>query len=217
MYDKRLAVAASVVLLGLVAGGGCVTKKKFKTETERTDTRFRDVETSVETNERRVEDLRASTDRKVSSVEQQANQALSIGQEARSTAQRAAADAEAALKGRLIWTESLSDDKVKFNVNRAQLNDEARTALDDVVDRIKGYGKAVYVEIEGHTDSSGDATYNRRLSEERASAVRDYLHEQGIPLHAMNVIGEGEEDPIADNKTRTGRAQNRRVVIRVLE
>jgi outer membrane protein OmpA-like peptidoglycan-associated protein len=216
MYDRRLVVAGAI-LLGLAAGSGCVTNKKFRTEVDRTDTRFRDVETSVETNERRIEDLRTATDRKVISVEQQANQALSVGQEARTMAQRAASDAEQAIKGRLIWTESLSDDKVKFGFNRASLSEDARVALDDLVERIKGYGKAVYVEIEGHTDSSGDASYNRRLSEERAEIVRDYLHEQGIPLHAMNVIGEGEEDPVADNKTRAGRAQNRRVVIRVLE
>ena len=75
----------------------------------------------------------------------------------------------------------------------------------------------MYVEIEGHTDNTGTEQYNLTLGEQRAMAVRNYLFEGGIPLHAINVISRGEQAPVADNKTADGRAQNRRVVVKVLE
>jgi outer membrane protein OmpA-like peptidoglycan-associated protein len=76
----------------------------------------------------------------------------------------------------------------------------------------------VYLEIEGHTDNIGSEEYNQHLAHARAEAVRNYLAEKdGIPLHAMNVISFGESKPLAANTTSEGRAQNRRVVIRVLE
>jgi outer membrane protein OmpA-like peptidoglycan-associated protein len=76
----------------------------------------------------------------------------------------------------------------------------------------------VYLEIEGHTDSTGSEAYNHTLGLRRADAVRDYLNRSGgIPLHAMSTISLGEGDPVADNSSSTGRSQNRRVVVRVLE
>jgi outer membrane protein OmpA-like peptidoglycan-associated protein len=77
--------------------------------------------------------------------------------------------------------------------------------------------KALYFEIEGHTDNVGSEDYNVQLGEKRAMAVRNYLAEKGVPLHALNVISYGESQPVADNSAPQGRAQNRRVVIRVLE
>jgi outer membrane protein OmpA-like peptidoglycan-associated protein len=78
--------------------------------------------------------------------------------------------------------------------------------------------RGVWFEIEGHTDNTGDATYNLELGEERAMAVRDYLAKaHGIALNRLNVISYGEEKPVAENSNREGRAQNRRVVIRILE
>jgi outer membrane protein OmpA-like peptidoglycan-associated protein len=76
----------------------------------------------------------------------------------------------------------------------------------------------VYLEIEGHTDSSGPRGVNQQLGEQRAMAVRDYLYQNHhIALNRMEVISYGEAKPVEDNKTRANRAQNRRVVINVLE
>jgi outer membrane protein OmpA-like peptidoglycan-associated protein len=76
----------------------------------------------------------------------------------------------------------------------------------------------VYFEIEGHTDSTGPEAYNEKLGLDRATAVRNYLHDQlGIALNRLEVISYGETKPVVDNKTREHRAQNRRVVINVLE
>ena len=74
-----------------------------------------------------------------------------------------------------------------------------------------------FIEIEGHTDNVGEKNLNYKLGLDRAEAVKRYLYEnQQIPLHKINVISYGEEKPIAPNKTKDGRAQNRRVVIKVL-
>ena len=76
---------------------------------------------------------------------------------------------------------------------------------------------AAIIEIEGHTDNSGPKNLNHRLGLERAENVKRYLYEQHqVPLHKINVISYGEEKPIAPNNKKDGRAQNRRVVIRVL-
>ena len=75
----------------------------------------------------------------------------------------------------------------------------------------------MFIEIEGHTDNVGDPLTNERIGLERAEAVQRYLYEQyQIPLHKISIISYGEEKPAAENKTRDGRAQNRRVVIKVL-
>jgi len=82
---------------------------------------------------------------------------------------------------------------------------------------LKADPKGAYFEIEGHTDNVGDKKTNERIGLERAEAVKRYLYESHqIPLHKMNVISYGDERPIAENKTRDGRAQNRRVVIKIL-
>jgi outer membrane protein OmpA-like peptidoglycan-associated protein len=97
------------------------------------------------------------------------------------------------------------------------LPDDTKMKIDQMVQQLKQDPKNIFIEIEGHTDNTGDKTFNEKLGLERAQAVERYLYEQyQIPLHKMNVISYGEEKPVAPNNTRAGRAQNRRVVIKVL-
>ena len=103
------------------------------------------------------------------------------------------------------------------NSAKTELPDEAKAKLDEMITKIKADPKAAWYEIEGHTDNVGPVAANERLGLERAEAVKRYLYEQHqIPLHKMNVISYGEEKPVAPNKTRADRAQNRRVVIKIL-
>jgi outer membrane protein OmpA-like peptidoglycan-associated protein len=89
--------------------------------------------------------------------------------------------------------------------------------LDDLAARLKADPAGNYIEIEGHTDSTGSTELNQRLGLARAENVKRYLYEAyQIPLHKINVISFGESKPIAPNDTKDGRAQNRRVVIKVL-
>ena len=88
---------------------------------------------------------------------------------------------------------------------------------DELIAQLKADPKGAYFEIEGHTDNTGAAEFNKKLGLDRAEAVKAYLYEKHqIPLHKINVISYGEEKPVAPNTTRQGRAQNRRVVVRVL-
>ena len=142
----------------------------------------------------------------------QANQAAEVGK--RAEARAATVEAETR---KLIFETVISEDSGKFKFGAAELPDEAKAAIDQMVGQIKTDTKAVWIEIEGHTDNVGDAKYNEQLGMERAEAVKRYLYEQHqVPLHKMNTISYGEEKPAADNKTRDARAQNRRVVIKVL-
>lgn len=106
--------------------------------------------------------------------------------------------------------EALPTDKIVFNKNSTTLADSAKEVLDDVAAAILGYNDLV-VEIAGHTDSSGDAVTNLRLSKERATAVQEYLVEKNVPGSRLSPIGYGETAPISDNDTEAGRAANRRI------
>jgi len=105
---------------------------------------------------------------------------------------------------------------VNFESNSDRLLPSATSVLDQVVETLTKYPQITF-EIQGHTDSDGAAEYNESLSSRRATTVRDYLATNGIAENRMSVRGYGESQPIADNTTPAGKAQNRRVVLRVLE
>lgn len=218
MKSRSIALLAVVVALTLVASTGCVTKKLYRADVEESNQKMSTLESGIEANERRVSDLKTETDDRLAELSGKTEKAVAIGSNAMSAAEEAKAAAAKAADGKLIWSETLSDDRVKFSFDQTDIPDAAAALLDDLSAKIKGYGKAVYVEIEGHTDNIGSDAYNMELSGQRAEAVRRYLNEKGgIPLHAINVIAFGKSNPVADNSTSEGRAQNRRVVIRVLE
>jgi outer membrane protein OmpA-like peptidoglycan-associated protein len=121
-------------------------------------------------------------------------------------------------EGKLTYEVVLSDDKLKFPTNKAELGGFAEAALDEFVARLKGDNKGVYIEIQGHTDSTGEASVNLKLGSARAEAVKRYLNiKGGIPLHRMSTISYGESEPLADNHLKAGRNQNRRVVLVVIQ
>lgn len=137
------------------------------------------------------------------------------------TAQEALDRAAAAGKlaaGKLTYEVVLSDDKLKFATGKADLGGVAEASLDEFVARLKGDNQNVYLEIQGHTDSTGSAAGNLMLGAARADAVKRYLNiNGGIPLHRMSTISYGETEPIADNRFKAGRSQNRRVVLVVIQ
>ncbi|MFP5449795.1 MAG: OmpA family protein [Alphaproteobacteria bacterium] len=135
------------------------------------------------------------------------------------TAGEALARANAAHKlaeGKFLYEVVLSDDSVKFPSDRHALSPEAEARLSELVQRLTAENRNVYLEIQGHTDSTGPSGYNDQLGEARAEAVRKYLSQQGIALNRMATISYGEESPVAPNETAEGRSQNRRVAIIVL-
>ena len=146
-----------------------------------------------------------STDSKVAEVDRTSQEAL-----------KRATDAGKLAEGKFLYSVVLSDDSVKFPLNKHELSPEAEQRLADFANKLKEDNKNVYLEVQGFTDATGDKTYNDELGNARAEAVRKFLAKQGVPLNRIATISYGEEDPVAPNDTPDGRAQNRRVVIQVL-
>jgi len=121
-------------------------------------------------------------------------------------------------QGKLVLQEILRNDEAKFEFESYELGDEAKVALDKFVEKLIAQNKGLYLEIQGHADSTGPEDWNLYLGRKRAEAVMEYLHKKyNIPLHRMEVISYGSDAPMGDNSSREGRAQNRRVVILVYE
>ena len=140
-----------------------------------------------------------------------------LSKTAQEALQRASAAGELAA-GKLTYEVVLSDDKLKFGFGKAVLGGVAEVALDAFVAQLKNENKGVYIEIQGHTDSRGEIDDNMKLGLARADAVKRYLNiNGGIPLHRMSTISYGESEPIADNRYKAGRSENRRVVLVVLQ
>lgn len=102
-----------------------------------------------------------------------------------------------------------------FDFDKSVLKPEGKAKLDDLASKVQGINLEVIVAV-GHTDSVGSDAYNQKLSERRAQAVKAYLESKGIDKSRVYTEGKGEAQPVADNKTREGRAQNRRVEIEVV-
>lgn len=207
----------SPILILVIAGvmaGGCATKKYVSREVGGVNEKVDNVSNQVEQTQERVK----RTEVRIDEVNQQAQSGIGEAKSSAQDAMNKASDAEKAAKGKLIYSVTLSNDKVTFPLNRAQVSDDAKKVIDDTIGPLAQQNKGVYFEIEGHTDSTGPKEYNLKLGEERALAVRNYLHDQDqIALNRIQVISYGEDQPLVDNKTRQNRAQNRRVVIKVLE
>ena len=102
-----------------------------------------------------------------------------------------------------------------FDFDKSVLKPEGRAKLDDLVSKIRDINLEVIIAV-GHTDSIGTDAYNQRLSVRRAEAVKAYLVSKGIERNRVYTEGKGEKQPVADNRTKEGRAKNRRVEIEVV-
>lgn len=128
-----------------------------------------------------------------------------------------AEDAGVLAEGKFLYTVVFSDDGVTFDSEQATLSDEAKSRLSSLAGDLKADNRNVFLEVQGHTDATGDPKYNLWLGEQRAEAVKRHLHSQGIALGRMSTISYGEDAPAQPNDTPEGRAANRRVEIVVLE
>jgi peptidoglycan-associated lipoprotein len=195
-----IALSLTAVLVGTT---GCATKKYVKQETGTVNTRVDEVQGQVEQTQTRLN----THDKQIGEISQTAQDALRRAQEAGKLAE-----------GKFLYETVLTDDKVKFGFDTSDLSPEGQAAIDEFAAKIKQDNKNVYVEIQGHTDNVGSEKYNEELGLLRAESVRRYLNQkQNFPLHRINVISYGESSPVADNKTREGRSQNRRVALVVLD
>ncbi|HYB97114.1 MAG TPA: OmpA family protein [Vicinamibacterales bacterium] len=211
-----------VMVAALSVAPACATKKFVRTSVGEVNDKVVTQGKSLEETQERVraaEGRISETDAKAIAAAEAARKADAAAAEAAGKAAEVGTRA-ASIEGemrKLIFETVLSEDRGQFKLGKTELPQDATSAIDSMVNTLKTDKKAVWVEIEGHTDNTGDKTYNERLGLARAEAVKRYLYEKHqIPLHKINVISYGEEKPVAPNNTRAGRAQNRRVVIKVL-
>ena len=228
MKNPWLVVGMCALALG--AAPACATKKFVRTSVGEVNEKVTTMSKSLEETQERVR----QNEQKIGEVDSRATAGINQAQQAASAANSAAsaannnatevgrrADARSsaieAETRKLIFETVLSEDRGQFRLGKAELPDDAKAAIDQMVTNLKSDSKSVWVEIEGHTDSTGDSTFNEMLGMQRAEAVKMYLYEHHqVPLHKINVISYGEQKPVAPNNTKDGRAQNRRVVIKVL-
>ena len=203
---RKITRGITVAVLAL-AVGACATKKQVEEQiaAERAQTNQK-----IESVASQVEDLQQKqqqTDVRLEQLSQSAQEALKRAQEAGVLA-----------KGKVVFEQSFAEDRVKFKLDSAQLDDAAKTALTEFATRVQGLTDQYFVEIQGHTDDTGSEAYNEELGQRRAESVRRYLsREHKLPLNRMSTISYGDTLPVESNKTRDGRAANRRVVLVVLE
>jgi len=219
---KKLVMVVPVLALALSGTTACATKKFVRTNVGEVNDKVDTLSRSVEENQERTKANEArigEVDQRAAAADQKAGQAGTRADAAYSAAEAVNTRADAIEKAsrRIVYEVVLSEDKGNFKFGKAVMPDQAKGEIDQLVQQLKAEPKGAYIEIEGHTDSAGDPQTNYRLGLERAENVKRYIYEQHqVPLHRINVISYGEDKPIAPNKTRDGRAQNRRVVIKVL-
>ena len=219
---KKSVVAASILALALGGTSACATKKFVRGEVTQVNDKVETLNRSLEetqertrTNEGRIGEV----DQKAGAAASAATAAQQRADEARSAAAavNTRADAIERASKRIVYEVTLSEDKSNFKFGKATMPEESKAEIDALVQKLKAEPNGAFIEIEGHTDSAGDKNLNYKLGLDRAENVKRYIYEtHQVPLHRISVISYGEEKPVAPNKNRESRAQNRRVVIKVL-
>ncbi len=194
MQTFRPTLFATAFAVGALGLGGCATKDYVNENVAAVDSKVQATQ---------------------SKVDQQQAQLGKLDQTAQDALARATAAGKLA-EGKFLYSMVLSDDSIKFPVDSSKLSPEAEERLMVFVEKLKTDNRNIYLEIQGHTDATGPDSLNERLGEERAEAVRKFMNQHGVPLNRVSTISYGKNIPVADNKTRAGRSENRRVVLIVM-
>ena len=229
LYARPTAMFSAAVIM--LIGTGCATKKHVRQTVGPVEARVSQAERRNAEQQAAIGELGNSVsraDERAMDADRKARQAGEAAQTAHNRADVAHTRADSAhtlaesTRARLTeLSENIDNYKmvtaenILFRVNRHQLTDEAQAQLDSAVAQLQG-SKNFVLEIQGFTDATGSAAHNLELSRRRADAVVRYLTvKHNVPLRKINVLGVGEDDPTADNKSREGRKQARRVEMRV--
>ncbi|HYR87229.1 MAG TPA: OmpA family protein [Terriglobia bacterium] len=229
-----------VILAAILVVPGCASKKYVRDQvgalqpaiTEASNAGKENAERIDAVDRRAQQGITAATSAATAADQKatQAGQAAQTAQQAAQAADRKADTANTAVattNNRVTTVEnrinSLNDNytageaqTVTFKTNSAELSDGAKGTLDTVANDVTGMRTGFMIEVQGFTDGQGPDAYNVILSQRRADTVLRYLVGKGVPLYRVSIVGLGKANPVADNKTRSGRDQNRRVEIRIL-
>jgi len=219
---RRVLITIAAVSIMAAGGTACATKKFVRGEVDTVNGKVETLGQSLEATQQATKE-NAGRIIQVDQKADQANAAATTAQNSATAAQNAAkaADAKAAAvdaaSKRLIFQVVINDAEGGFMLGKADLPTDVKAKLDELANKLKSDPAGNFIEIEGHTDSTGSEALNEKLGLARAEAAKKYLYDTyQIPLHKINVISYGEDKPVAPNTTKEGRAQNRRVVIKVL-
>jgi outer membrane protein OmpA-like peptidoglycan-associated protein len=217
---------------------GCASRKYVRLQTQALEPAIQEASNAAKENAERIDavDRRAqqgitaagAADTKATAAQQAANTAATAAQAADRKADTANQGVQQAnnrintLETRIanIGPEQYSEAEkqtVTFANNSATLNDQAKSTLDRMASSVSGQRTGFLLELQGFTDSRGSEQYNIGLSQRRVQSVERHLVSKGVPLYRISVIGLGEDNPVASNNDSQGRAQNRRVEVRLLK
>jgi outer membrane protein OmpA-like peptidoglycan-associated protein len=200
-------VYAVMLIMGIFVGlSGCSTPKYVQDQILQKygpaiDARMDRIEQGVALNSKEIKKLKRHMAILLVSVQDAINRAEKAGSLA---------------QGKFLFETTISDDSVFFAFDNNELSDEARQALNVFAKAVKAENKNTYIEIQGHTDSTGSEDYNLYLGFKRAESVMKYLHlNHNMPMHRMNIFSYGESRPIDDDIMENS-AKNRRVTLVVM-
>jgi len=199
-----------MVVVSILLSWGCATKKYVNSEVTTIDKKVAGISTEIEDAQKRIkehDEKLATIGELISKQDSQLKQVNGKIEEVKTM-----------IKGNLVMQATLTNNEARFAFNSAELSPEAKAAIDQFVQKLVEENRGVYIEIQGHTDNTGPEEVNQMLGQKRAEAVMMYLYKTyHIPLYRMAAVSMGSSMPIADNKTKEGRAKNRRVEILVYE
>ena len=219
---KFKAIAAVGVAAAVLLGSACATNKYVRNRVNERATPLENRTGELEETSRRstqdigrlgrdVEEVRQRTDR----AQQQADRAASSAEQA-NTRVTGVEQTVSDLRSNLDKYTVQKTVTIRFNAAKSELLPEAMAALDELASQIKDRN-GFLLEIEGFASSEGKLDLNERLSRERSESVKRYMAERhNVPLFRMSILGFGASRPVADNETKEGREQNRRVEVRLL-
>ncbi len=236
--NRRWSVLSIVILAGMMVLSGCASRKYVRNQVGTLEPAIQEASNGVKENAERIDavDRRAQQGLTAAgAADTKATQAQQAATAANTAAQAAQRQADAANQGvqqannRINTVETrinnlnISDNytaadtqSVTFAVNSSALSSQAKATLDRVAMQVTGQRTGYMIELQGFTDNTGSENYNIGLSQRRAESVLRYLVTKNIPLFRVSIVGLGEENPVADNKTKQGRDQNRRVEVKLL-
>ena len=213
-----------VIFLSLLTVG-CATKKYVSNRLDPLEERLGKLDEKTSANETRITEVDQKSERGIAEAKDQAadaaGQATQAGQSAQAANQLAQKGLTEVDRVRLDLKniqnfQPLKSETVLFDFNRSDLTDAVKQQLDALATMTAQHDR-YFIEVQGYTDATGPDAYNLELSRRRAEAVVRYLTmAHKIPLVRVFTLGYGEDSPVAQNKTREGRAQNRRVEVRML-
>src|SRR5215469_11043217 len=224
-YPKNRTSLAFCLAAAMVATVGCSSKNYVKQQTTPLINKTNELDDLTAKNTKDIKDVDARAQAAIQTVNAKTAEVEQKAQAANQNAGQAQQMADAA-NGRVgVLTNTVAnldnfhpvaETSVKFGFNKDNLTPKAKEALDQLagsIASIKGY----IIALEGGTDSVGPADYNYDLSQRRANSVIQYLATKyNVPAHKIYVIGLGKDKPVEDNKTKSGRADNRRVDVRLM-